>query len=325
MIDVRASKPVLILVGPTAVGKSRLAMEIAGRLGTEIISADSRQVYRGMDIGTAKPSAGDRTRIRHHLIDVADPDERFDAGSFRSLAGRIIEGLHLEGKIPLVVGGTGLYVRTLTRGLCGAPKADLRLRKSLLLMETEQGEGALYRELVHVDPVSARKIHPKDQVRIIRALEVYRLTGLPISSWQEDRGKDPSDHRVVLIGLTMDRAALYRKIERRVDEMVSAGLEMEVRGLLARGYDEHLPALQGVGYKQWLGYFRGDYGKEEVVRLLKRDTRRYAKRQMTWFRQDSTIRWIPVRPDEDSARKADEVIGMLLDLFLNPLTERSAS
>jgi tRNA dimethylallyltransferase len=300
-------------------------MELAGRLGTEIISADSRQVYRGMDVGTAKPSARDRARIRHHLIDVADPDERFDAGTFLSLSGRIIEGLHREEKIPVVVGGTGLYIRTLTRGLCNAPKADLRLRKNLLLIETEEGEGSLYRELIRVDPVSARKIHPKDLVRIIRALEVYRLTGLPISSWQEDHGKDHPEHRILLIGLTMEREALYRKIERRVDEMVSSGLEEEVRGLLALGYDERLPAMQGVGYKQWLGYFRGDYGKEEVVRLLKRDTRRYAKRQMTWFRQDSNIRWIQVHPDEDSARRADEIIGMLFDPSLNPLTERSAS
>ena len=311
MEDTQEPRPVLILVGPTAAGKSRLALRIARELKTEIISADSRQVYRGMDIGTAKPRAEERARIPHHLIDVVDPDERFDAGMFRDRAVRAIEDLHRRDRIPLVVGGTGLYVRVLTEGLCDAPKADPVLRLQLLREEEDHGEGTLYGKLSGVDADSARRIHPKDRIRILRALEVYLLSGKTLSSWHREMGEKGAGYRLTWIGLTMDRAALYRKIDDRVEEMVAAGLEGEVRELLRRGYDERFPSMLGLGYRQWLGYFQGAYGREEAIRLLKRDTRRYAKRQMTWFRREERIRWIQIPPGGDIESLADASIGAL--------------
>jgi tRNA dimethylallyltransferase len=307
-LELLDTRPVLILLGPTAVGKTRLSLRLAEILKTEILSADSRQVYRGMDIGTAKPTREERERVRHHLIDVVDPGQAFDAGMFREGAMGVIDGLHRAGKIPLVVGGTGLYIRTLTEGLCEAPKADPEVREALLREEDEKGEGTLYSELVRVDPVSARRIHPKDRIRILRALEVYRVMGRPLSAIQEETTVPAQRYRFCFVGLTMDREGLYRRIEDRVDDMVARGLEEEVRGFVDRGYDERLPSMRGLGYKQWLGCLRGDYDRREAVRLLKRDTRRYAKRQMTWFRKDDRIRWMEV-PIID--RMIAEIIGVL--------------
>ncbi|MBI4714911.1 MAG: tRNA (adenosine(37)-N6)-dimethylallyltransferase MiaA [Nitrospirae bacterium] len=305
-------RPLWVLVGPTAVGKTRLALRIAREAGAEIISADSRQVYRGMDIGTAKPDPVQRGSVPHHLIDVVDPDGPFDAGIFRKLALEAIEAIHRRGKIPLVAGGTGLYVRVLTEGLCEAPKADPGLRLSLLRRETEEGEGTLYAELVRVDPDSARRIHPRDQIRIVRALEVFILAGTPLSRLQREGTGERLPFSVGVVGLTLDREVLYRRIEERVDAMVAQGLEGEVRGLLERGYDKDLPSMMGLGYKQWVGFLRGQYDREEAIRLLKRDTRRYAKRQGTWFRRDPGIHWVSADPDGEST--ADRVMRTFLSL-----------
>lgn len=302
--DHKTLGPLVIIVGPTAVGKSRLALHLAEILGTEIISADSRQVYRGLDIGTDKPSPEDRHRIPHHLIDVVDPWEIFDAGRFQELADQVITRLHREGKIPLVVGGTGMYIRVLVDGLCPAPKADPSLRERLLEVERREGVGTLWRRLQEVDPAAARRIQPRDYPRVLRALEVYHLTGVSLSSLQVEWRSGRPRYRARFLGLTMDRATLYRRIEARVDAMVARGLEEEVRRLVAQGLDERYPAMRGLGYAQWLGYFRGEYSREEAIRRLKRDTRRYAKRQWTWFRRDPRIQWWEITPETDLAELA---------------------
>lgn len=280
----------VIIVGPTASGKSRLAIELAERFNGEIVNADSRKVYRYMDIGTAKPPVEDRTMVPHHLIDIVDPDEDFTVAKFREEAVKAIHDIHEWGRNIFVVGGTGLYIKALIGGLFKGPGADEGLRNELRREAELQGADYLYQRLKEVDPEAASCIHPHNMVRVIRALEVFYLTDRPISSFQKEHGFLESPYKTLKIGLIKDRDALYRDISARVDRMVAIGLVEEVKGL---NYPSTLKSMQGLGYREIMGYLHGKYTLEEAVRLLKRDTRRYAKRQLTWFRKDREIQWFP--------------------------------
>lgn len=283
--------PIVLIAGPTAVGKTALSLDLAEKLATEIINADSMQVYRYMDIGTAKPTAEERARIRHHLVDVVDPDEHYDAALFVEQARPVIDALHAQGKIPLVVGGTGLYMKALTRGLCPGPAADPEIRRALLQDLERHGLGFLYQELRRVDPVCAAKIHPNDRQRIVRALEVFRSTGVALSQWQDAHGFRHSLYRTVKIALCRERRDLHERIHRRVLAMMDQGLLDEVRRLLQRGYPCTLKSMQSLGYRHMCLFLAGKVSLDEAVRLMQRDTRRYAKRQLTWFKGDAEFRW----------------------------------
>lgn len=266
-------------------------MLVAEALQGEIVSADSMQVYRGMHIGTAKPSVEQRTRVPHHLIDIIEPDEPFSVADYRGRADAALADIWSRGKQPILVGGSGLYVRAVLDEMDFVVPPDRELRRQLTEEARAKGLSALYARLTETDSQAAARIHPNDQKRIIRALEVAQRAG---------RGERPVDrarasrYNAVQFGLTAPRDELYRRIEARVDAMLAAGLVEEVPGLLERGYDERLVSMKGLGYSQMLLYLRGEIALEEAVRRLKRDTRRFAKRQLTWFRADPRIRWIDV-------------------------------
>jgi len=286
--------PLVVILGPTAVGKSKLAIELAQEFSLDIVNADSMQVYRGMDIGSSKPSLKERSLVTHHLIDIKEPDEEYSAAQFKEEASEIIVSLARKGKWTLVVGGTGFYVRALTKGLFPAPGADPKLREKLKEEEKTQGKWYLYNTLEKVDPEAASKIHPNDTFRIVRALEVFYLTGKPISKQQEKHQFKNSPFSVLKIGLIRDRKEIYHRIEHRVDEMINLGLVDEARQLRKKGYSPTIKPFQSLGYKQVLDYLQGDLSLDEAVRLIKRNTKRYAKRQLTWFRKDPEIKWFTI-------------------------------
>ncbi len=306
-----ASQPLVVLVGPTAIGKSRIAIEVAQALGTEIVTADSTQVYRGMNIGTDTPSEEDRHGVPHRLIDLAEPDEPFNAGAFRRRALPEISRLHDKGLLPLVVGGTGLYVRALLHGLWSGPPSDRALRGELEEEARVRGEESMYQELGRVDPVTARRLHPRDTVKVLRALEVYRQTGTPLSKAHEQHGREHTPFRALVLGLTMERTALYQRIDQRVDAELAKGLVEETRGLLAKGYSRGLVSMKSLGYRQIAGYLEGEYSFAEAVRRLKRDTRHFAKRQMTWFRKEPGLAWVEVHPDEPVSSVAQRILSLI--------------
>jgi len=305
-------KPVIVLVGPTAAGKSAAAIRLAGSLGTEIISADSRMVYRGMDIGTAKPGPAERAGVVHHGIDVSEPDDPFSAGRFKVLAVDVIGRLHREGRVPVVVGGTGLYVKLLLHGLWEGPEADWSFRERLYEVERGGGVGTLHRQLAGIDPVSARAIRPQDRSKLVRAIEVYEKTGRPISDHHREHRFSEKPYEAIQIGLRRSRDDLYRRIEVRVDQMMADGLVEEVRGLIAKGYSAGLPSMKGLGYRQIVGYITEGVDRAEAVARLKRDTKRFAKRQFTWFNRDPSIRWIDLS-ESDGAVEAHGKIRSILD------------
>jgi len=307
------------IVGPTATGKTAVGIELAKLLDGEIISADSMAVYKGMDIGTAKPTPEERAAAKFHLIDVVYPDEEFSVAEFKRLAEEAIADILSRGRVPLLVGGTGLYVKAVTGGL-NIPTVgpDRELRERLKAEAAEFGGEYLLERLRAVDPVTAARLHAKDLKRIIRALEVYALTGLPISHFHKRAGAAEAAYRAALFGLSVSRPALYKKVEDRVDQQIAAGLVEEVRGLLNRGYSPDLPSMKGLGYKQIAGYLLGDYDLQTAVYLLKRDTRRFAKRQLTWFRADPGIRWIDVE-----GRSAPEVAAEIVNLLRAGFRERN--
>jgi tRNA dimethylallyltransferase len=306
-----APKPrVILLVGPTGVGKTKMALKVAGLYGGEIVSADSLQVYRGMDIGTAKPTAAERRCIPHHLIDVVDPDQPFNASRYCDLAHRVIGRLHGEGKPIFVVGGTGLYLRALLGGLIAGPGADESLRVILREKMKRLGKSHLYKMLRLRDEKAAAQINPHDGVRIIRALEVLELTGRSIVDHQRDHCFREKPYEVIKIGLMLDRTVLQERIEKRTDRMIADGFVDEVRRLLAMGYDKSLKPMQSLGYRHVCGFLAGEEDLEGAARLIKRDTYRYAKRQMTWFAAEREISWL-VPEDFDGVA---ERIG----LFLHP-------
>lgn len=285
-------KPLLIIIcGPTGIGKTKAAIAAAETFGGEIISADSMQVYRFMDIGTAKPTAEERARAPHHLIDVVDPDDDFDAARFSRKARGIAVAIDRRGAVPVVAGGTGLYIKAMLYGLFRAEPPDPLTRQRLRQEAAAAGPEALHRRLAAIDAQAAGRIHPHDTFRIIRALETAAATGEPITEHHRRHGFRESPFKVMKIGLDMDRQALYDRIDRRVDVMLAAGLLDEVRGLLSRGYGGDLKSMQSLGYRHMVDFTSGRLTWEEAVRTLKRDTRRFAKRQLTWFRADGKIVW----------------------------------
>jgi tRNA dimethylallyltransferase len=311
-------KPLIVLVGPTAVGKSHIAIPLAQALKTEILTADSRQVYRGMDIGMDKPPLEARGGVPHRLIDVVEPDQPFNVGEYRRLAITEIARLHQDGRVPLMVGGTGLYVRTVVRGLWDGPPADWTYRHHLMDLARVEGMDALYRQLAQVDPDLAARLHPRDEVKIIRGLETYRITGRRLSDLHREHAFAEKPYSTLLIGLTRDREELYRRIDVRVDEQLANGLVEETRRLLAQGYDRHLGSMKGLGYRQILGYLAGDSSYEEAVRLLKRDTRHFAKRQFTWFRKEPGIVWVQIQECESTETVVARLISMVQRFLENP-------
>jgi tRNA dimethylallyltransferase len=281
---------ILLLVGPTGVGKTGVSLLLAKELGTEIISADSMQIYRGMDLGTAKPSREERAAVVHHMIDIVDATEAFSTGRYIEEVVPVIEALHRKGKVPLIVGGTGLYIKAMTRGIFSGPSADWTLREELLSVEHEE-PGSLYSYLSEIDAGAAEKIERNDTRRVLRAIEVCMKGRERMSSLQETLTR-PLPYEFVKIGLMRERKELYRMIDSRVDVMIREGLEEEVERLLGRCPDR--TALQAIGYKEMARYLRGEITKEEAVRLVKRNSRRYAKRQCTWFRKEADIAWIDI-------------------------------
>jgi tRNA dimethylallyltransferase len=284
-------KTVIIILGPTGVGKTVVSILLAKALKTEIISADSMQVYRYMDIGTAKPSASELTTVPHHLIDILNPDQLFSAGLFRERAVEIINALHRKNKIPVIVGGTGLYIRSLTRGLFDGPGADESLRRQLKEEEKRCGKGYLHNKLKTIDPEAALRIEPEDLRRIVRALEVSLKENKGISNVQK-KMTNPSDYDFIKIGLTRDRKELYGMIENRVDKMMSDGLLDETKRLMHMKPDR--TALQALGYKEIKLYLDGVVDLNEAVRLTKKRTKMYAKRQFTWFKKEDGIHWVDI-------------------------------
>ncbi len=282
---------VIIILGPTCAGKTGLSLILADKLKTEIISADSMLVYRHMDIGTAKPSNDELNSAPHHLINVLDPDEKFSVGLFKEKATEIIESLHASGKVPLVVGGTGLYIRSITQGLFEGPGADESLRTELKKEEETSGPGHLYNKLMKIDPEAAGRIKPNDLRRIIRALEVSAKADRGISDCQSV-STIPSQYEFIKVGLLRDRKELYRMIDERVDAMMEKGLLEETRRLLEMNPNN--TALQALGYKEMVLYINGEVDLEEAVRLTKKRTRNYAKRQFTWFRKEPDIHWVDI-------------------------------
>ena len=299
----------VIIIGPTGVGKSAMALSLAGLLGGEIVSADSMQVYRGMDIGTAKPTPEERRRITHHLLDVVDPDEPFDASRYCTLAQGIITRLRGEGKPVFVVGGTGLYIRALLGGLIDGPGADETLRQSLKEEGKRWGIPHLYEKLRERDPQAAARINPHDAVRIIRALEVLALTGRSIVDHQKDHRFRSQPYEALKIGLMLEREELLARIDERTERMIADGFVGEVQRLLDRGYERSLKPMQSLGYRHLAAHLAGEVDLEGAIRLIKRDTRRYAKRQMTWFATDREILWLAPDAIDAAAERIDCFLG----------------
>ena len=283
----------LALVGPTATGKTETAILVAEALGGEIVNADSMSFYRGMDIGTAKPTVEERARIPHHLVDILDPDEPFTVAEYKARAEAAIDDVLARHRVPILVGGSGLYVRAVISGVSftQAPP-DPELRQQLTTQAEREGTEALHARLAEVDSEAAARITPRDLKRIIRALEVYLTTGETISSLQALDRERPPRYNTCQFGLTLPREELYRRIEARIEQQLAAGLVAEVQGLLDRGYGEGLVPMKGLGYAQVARYLRGACSLGDVVVALKRDTRRFAKRQLTWFRADARVQWV---------------------------------
>lgn len=302
------SNKVIFIVGPTASGKTRLAIEVAKRLNGEIISADSRQIYQYLDIGTAKPTLEELKEVPHHLVNIYEPTTPFNAGKFSREARVIIDQLQLAGKQPIVVGGSGLYVKALVSGFSVEHVGDDRIREALQKRVDDNGTEALHNELEEVDPKAAKEIHPNNTQRLIRAMEVYLLTGKPFSEQKSTHG-DAANFTPVLYGLNWDREKLYRRIELRVDMMINEGLMAEVAILKRKGYDEALNSLQTVGYKEVFEYFRGDTNYSEMIEKIKKNSRNYAKRQLTWFRNSETVNWVDVDYNSDFGTVAESIIA----------------
>jgi len=299
---------VLVIAGPTASGKTELAAELARRFDAEIISADSRQVYRYMDVGTAKPDAELLAEIRHHMVDVVDPDEPFDAASWCAGARTALADLHGRGRNAIVCGGTGLYIRSLLQGLFTGPAADAELRERYEAEERAE-PGLLMRRLSRVDPPAAARIHSNDQVRIVRALEVYELTGRPISSWHDEHRLAERPFREVTVMLDLPREELYRRIDARSEAMVRGGLLEELRVLRERGYAADLRAFDAIGYREAGLCLEGRLAREAFTSAVARSTRRYAKRQLVWLRGQARCRPVSPHEIERAARIAAELFA----------------
>lgn len=301
---------ILVIVGPTASGKTALALHIAQHLPSEIISADSRQVYRHLDIGTAKPTRAELRQVPHHCIDIREPNEKFNAGDFQTIGRKAIADILQHKKLPIVCGGTGLYVQALIDGFFEQPEFSGEIRAELERRIESEGKESLYRELQRVDPVSAATMDASKHRRVIRALEVYYETGIPISQFHANHKKDEL-YDATWIGLKWERSVLYQRINDRVERMLANGFLDEVKQLLAMGFDDRLQALQTVGYKEAFQHLRGEISYERMVELMKQNTRRFAKRQMTWFRKEPRIHWYNIAHEFEIATIAKNIIQKL--------------
>ncbi len=301
-------KPIVVIVGPTAVGKTQISIEVAKKINGEIISADSMQIYKYMDIGTAKPTKEEMQNITHYLIDEIYPDQDFNVALFQQRAFHYIDKILSKGKIPIVVGGTGLYVNSLVHPLDFTESiTNWEYRKELNKIAEKNGNVFLHDMLKKVDPKSASQIHPNNRKRIIRALEVYHETGRTMSYYKDQNRNKSIPFQLVYFGLNMERDLLYDRINKRVDIMIESGLIQEVKDLLSKGYHSGLVSMQGLGYKEIIKYLQGQYTYQEAVYILKRDTRRFAKRQITWFKRDDRIMWFKL---DEYESKEDVVTDM---------------
>lgn len=301
----------VVIVGPTAVGKTKISVQLAEKFGGEIVSADSRQVYRFMDIGTAKPSPDDMRRIPHHMIDVVNPDEEYTAADYRRDAHAAIKSIFLKGKIPIMVGGSGLYIRAVIDGIFPGPGSDRKIREKLEKEVEMSGLPSLYDRLCKVDPVASSRIHPNDKRRIIRALEIYEVTGKPISSLQEEGKKKEAGYSTVMIGLNRPRKELYRRIEERVEEIFQQGFVEEVKTLLDKGYEESLISMEALGYREVIKFLKSEISLELAKKKVKQNTCHYARRQLIWFRKDKRITWFNIRNEEKSDETAEKIYQFL--------------
>lgn len=300
---------IIVVCGPTASGKSELAVRLAQKLNAEIVNADSMQIYRGLDIGTAKPTSRQQAEIRHHLIDVVDPDQLFSAADYSKYADEAISEIISRQKRVIVVGGTGLYIRALVHGLVDSPGGTDELRQSLHDEAAIVGNSAMLERLRLVDPPLAETLHPNNLIRIIRALEVYHLTGIPLSQHQSEHRFASCRYEALQIGISVERSELYRRINARVDLMLDQGLVREVSKLLDAGYGPDLKAMRSIGYKEVVSQIRGELSGAEAARVIKQNTRRYAKRQCTWFKADQNILWFEY-PD-----KFATILGNAIEFF----------
>jgi tRNA dimethylallyltransferase len=304
-------RSVIFIVGPTCSGKTNLSLKISELISAEIISADSRQFYKYLDIGTAKPSKEHLQKVPHHLIDFLSPQEHYDASLFEKDAGQCIEEIFNKNKTPIVVGGSGLYIKALIDGIFETADKDEDYRKELLEKRKQLGNEFLYEELNKVDPVSASKMLPQNWKRVIRALEVLHTSGEPI--WKhhqkQSTGKEKK-YQFSQFGLNWDRKILYENINNRVDEMIECGFVGEVKNILKMGYDKNLNSLNTVGYKEIIQHLEGDISLEKAIELIKRNTRHYAKRQMTWFRKDKRICWFQITKEMDYDIVAKNILNL---------------
>lgn len=294
----------VVLSGPTASGKSALALALAREFPVEIVNADSLQVYRRFDVGTAKPTVAERAEVPHHLIDVADPGEPYDAGRYVRDAGRAIGEIRARGKVPMLVGGTGMYIRALLRGLDPLP-SDPRVREQLSRRWEAEGGAALHAELARIDPVTSAKVHPSDRIRVLRALEIAAVAGIPPSRARASWNPSDAGHGCLFLALWPDRETLYARIGARTEEMFRRGLAEEVRGLLAMGFDRTLKPMMSLGYRHAAAHLLDGVPLPETIEAVKRDTRRYAKRQVTWLSSEPDL--VPVVPGGASRLPADVV------------------
>ncbi len=299
---------VMVIAGPTGIGKTAFAMELAEHIPVEIISADSRQIYRYMDIGTAKPTPEMRRKVRHHFIDILNPDQEYSAGQFGKDARTTVEEIVRRNNFPLVVGGSGLYIRALLEGFFQEDVKDKQIREQLMNRLQQEGAHPLYEELLRVDPAAAAKTHPNNPRRVIRALEVYYAAGIPLSQLQASR-KDPASFPYLFLALNMPRKQLYQRINERVERMFEQGLVEEVRAILELGYSPKQNALNSVGYKEVIAYLNKEMNLFECKELIKQNTRRFAKRQLTWFRGQPNVQWVEVNSPEDLSQLTKQLIN----------------
>lgn len=302
-------KDIVIIAGPTASGKTLISIELAKRINGEIVSADSMQIYKHMDIGSAKPTLEEMQGISHHMIDIIDPSEEFSVALYRKMAGECIDDIIKRGKLPIVVGGTGLYINSLTYPLNFTNTAnDKEYRLYLQDLALKYGGEYIHNMLKEVDIESANRLHPNDIKRIIRALEVYKNTGKTMSEYQKESKMMDIEYNIAYIGLYMDRQKLYDRINKRVDEMFEKGLVEEVKRLKEMGYNKNMTSMQGIGYKEVFDYLDGLYTLDEVKDIIKQSTRHYAKRQLTWFRREDRIYWV----DLDKFNDVNEILENMI-------------
>lgn len=297
---------VVVIVGPTCSGKTKLGIELAEKLNSEIISADSRQIFKYLTIGTAKPSKKELSQVKHHFIDILEPSENYNVGLYEKDALKVIDELSAKNKLPIVVGGSGLYIKAIVDGIVDID-SDEELREQLIEEKDKYGNEFLYNKLKQIDKEAAESMLPQNWKRVIRAIEVYHLTGKSILEIHEIQKRN-LNYSFYQFGLNWERETLYKNIEKRVDDMIGSGLVEEVKNILELGYDKKLNALNTVGYKEIISYLENEITLERAVELIKRNTRRFAKRQMTWFRKDKRINWIGIKSENDILSAKEQIL-----------------